>query len=61
MRTIANEIPEEIERETEAIRSRFADPQTLTFSVAVTFLIPEKIAYGKMRGKKHGQIAHYWL
>lgn len=44
MRTRANEIPEEIKRETEAIRARFADPQARMFPVAVTFLIPEKMA-----------------
>lgn len=47
MRTRANEIPEEIKRETEAIQARFADPQARMFPVAVTFLIPEKMAGGK--------------
>jgi superfamily II DNA/RNA helicase len=37
-------IPEEIERETEAIRARYADPTPRLFPVAVTYLIPEKIA-----------------
>jgi hypothetical protein len=47
MRARANEIPEEIKRETEAIRARFADPQARMFPVAVTFLVPEKLAGGK--------------
>ncbi len=44
MRTRAKEIPEEIARETSAIRARFADPQARMFPVAVTFLVPESIA-----------------
>jgi nucleoid DNA-binding protein len=36
-------IPEEIERETEAIRQRYAAPQPRLFPVAITFLIPEGI------------------
>jgi hypothetical protein len=44
MRTRANEIPEEIKRETEAIRARFANPHARMFPVAVTFLVPEKMA-----------------
>lgn len=46
MRARAKEIPEEIKRETEAIRARFADPQARMFPVAVTFLVPEKMAGG---------------
>ena len=46
MRARAKEIPEEIKRETEAIKSRFADPQARMFPVAVTFLIPESMAGG---------------
>ncbi len=42
MRTRAKEIPEEIERETKAIKARFANPQARMFPVAVTFLVPEK-------------------
>ncbi|OJV90352.1 MAG: helicase [Chloroflexi bacterium 54-19] len=38
----AEQIPEEIEQETEAIRHRFADPQLRLFPVAVTYLVPEK-------------------
>jgi superfamily II DNA or RNA helicase len=47
MRKRASEIPEEIKRETLAIRARFADPQPRMFPVAVTFLVPEKMAGGK--------------
>lgn len=46
MRTRVKEIPDEIIRETEAIRARFVDPQARMFPVAVTFLIPEKMAGG---------------
>jgi SNF2 family DNA or RNA helicase len=38
------EIPKEIECETEAIKARFADPQPRMFPVAVTFLVPQKMA-----------------
>lgn len=44
MHARAKEIPGEIERETDAIRARFADPQARMFPVAVTFLVPEKLA-----------------
>lgn len=37
-------IPDEIERETAQIKKRFADPEPRMFPVAVTFLIPEKLA-----------------
>ena len=40
------EIPAEIERETEAVRRRFADPQPRMFPVAVTFLVPDRLARG---------------
>lgn len=40
----AKEIPAEIERETEAIKARFADPQARMFPVAVTFLVPERLS-----------------
>lgn len=43
MRSRVREIPEEIRRETAAIRSRFADPQARMFPVAVTFLVPERM------------------
>lgn len=42
-------IPEEIERETNAIRARYADPTPRLFPVAVTYLIPEKIAREEAR------------
>jgi len=44
MRARVKEIPDEIRHETEAIRERFADPQARMFPVAVTFLVPEKMA-----------------
>ncbi len=44
MRARVKEIPEEIKRETEAIQARFASPQARMFPVAVTFLVPEKMA-----------------
>lgn len=43
MRARAKEIPGEIERETAAIKARFAKPQARMFPVAVTFFVPEKI------------------
>ena len=39
------EIPGEIERETEAVKARYADPQPRMFPVAVTFLVPEKYGF----------------
>lgn len=36
------EIPDEIEREKETVRKRFADPQTRLFPVAITFLVPRR-------------------
>ena len=44
LRTRAEEIPEEIRRETAAVRARFADPEPRMFPVAVTFLVPEKLS-----------------
>lgn len=44
MRSRAKEIPDEIERETAAIKARFAGPQARMFPVAVSFLVPEKMA-----------------
>ena len=38
------EIPEEIEREVAALQKRYADPQPRMFPVAVTFLVPERMA-----------------
>ena len=43
MRARVREIPVEIERETAAIRARFADPQARMFPVAVTFLVPASL------------------
>jgi hypothetical protein len=43
MRKRLQEIPEEIKRETESIKARFANPQARMFPVAVTFLIPERM------------------
>jgi hypothetical protein len=40
------EIPGEIERETEAVKARYANPQPRMFPVAVTFLVPERMARG---------------
>jgi len=37
-------VPEEIERETAAVRARFASPQPRLFPVAVTYLVPESLA-----------------
>jgi superfamily II DNA or RNA helicase len=37
-------IPEDIERETEAIRRRYADPEPRLFPAAVTFLVPDSSA-----------------
>ena len=39
-------IPAEIERETTAIKSRYADPQPRMFPVAVTFLVPDRMRKG---------------
>ena len=38
------QIPGEIEKEFAAIEARYADPQPRLFPVAVTFLVPEKLA-----------------
>ncbi|HJZ60183.1 MAG TPA: DISARM system SNF2-like helicase DrmD [Gemmataceae bacterium] len=38
------EIPAEIERETAAVKARYANPQPRMFPVAVTFLVPERLA-----------------
>ncbi len=44
LRNRVKQIPDEIKRETEAIRARYLDPQARMFPVAVTFLVPEKLA-----------------
>ncbi len=46
LRRRLEEIPKETERETEAIRARFADPQPRMFPVAVTFLVPRRLLPG---------------
>jgi SNF2 family DNA or RNA helicase len=46
LRTRVKAIPDEIKRETAAIRSRYAGPQPRMFPVAVTFLVPEKMRKG---------------
>ena len=46
LRTRLRAIPEEIERETAAVRARFADPQPRMFPVAVTLLVPERLSRG---------------
>ena len=46
LRARSKAIPDEIERETAAIKSRYADPQPRMFPVAVTFLVPERMAKG---------------
>jgi hypothetical protein len=46
LRARVRAIPEEIEKETAAIRARFADPEPRMFPVAVTFLVPERMARG---------------
>jgi hypothetical protein len=46
LRARVREIPAEIERETAGIQARFADPQPRMFPVAVTFLVPERMARG---------------
>ena len=46
LRARSKGIPAEIERETAAIKSRFADPQPRMFPVAVMFLVPERMRRG---------------
>jgi len=46
LRARVREIPGEIEREAAAIKARFAEPQPRMFPVAVTFLVPERLARG---------------
>jgi hypothetical protein len=45
LRERAERIPAEIIAETAAIRARFADPQPRLFPLAVTFLVPERLAH----------------
>jgi len=42
LRRRLKEIPEEIQRESDHIRSRFANPSARLFPVAVTWLIPRR-------------------
>lgn len=44
LRRRLEEIPAEIERETEAIRRRYSNPRPLLFPLAVTILFPKKMA-----------------
>jgi len=50
LRRRLGEIPEEIQRETDHIRSRFANPSARLFPVAVTWLIPRKAVLEITRG-----------
>ena len=43
LRSRLEQIPMEIEEETRLIRSRFADPQSRLFPLAVMYLVPEKL------------------
>jgi hypothetical protein len=51
LRRRLGEIPEEIQRETDHIRSRFATPSARLFPVAVTWLIPRRAVLEITRGK----------
>jgi superfamily II DNA or RNA helicase len=44
LRARVKQIPEEIDKETAAVRARFDDPQPRLFPVAVTYLVPMKLA-----------------
>jgi Helicase conserved C-terminal domain len=44
LRRRLHEIPKEIDKETAEIMARFADPQPRMFPVAVTFLVPDRLA-----------------
>ncbi len=46
LRDRSKAIPAEIERETQAIRDRYANPQPRMFPVAVTFLVPQRMRKG---------------
>jgi superfamily II DNA or RNA helicase len=49
LRRRLNEIPGEIERETEHLRSRFRNPSARLFPVAITYLVPQR-AVAELRG-----------
>jgi SNF2 family DNA or RNA helicase len=44
LRLRLKQIPDELEKEIEAVNRRYADPQPRLFPVAVTFLVPERYA-----------------
>ena len=46
LKTRLSQIPDEIKQETAAIRARFADPTPRLFPLAITYLVPQKIARG---------------
>jgi len=46
LRARVRAIPEEIDGEVETIHARFADPQPRMFPVAVTYLVPQRLAKG---------------
>ncbi len=50
LRARVQAIPGELQREIEAIRERFADPQPRLFPVAISYLVPERHA-----GRKGGR------
>ena len=41
----ANQIDDEIRQEVERVQKRFADPQPRLFPVAITYLVPERLAH----------------
>jgi len=45
LRIRLEQIPAEIEQEAEAIRARYVDPTPRLFPVAITYLVPEKLAH----------------
>lgn len=46
LRSRLSDIPAEVERETEAIQARFANRKEHLFPVAVTWLVPQRLAKG---------------
>ncbi len=57
LRRRLQEIPGEIKKETDAIRARFADPRPRMFPVAVTFLVPARLAKGGCRWERRSDFA----
>jgi superfamily II DNA or RNA helicase len=49
LRARAKSVPQEIEREEQAIRARYADPKTWMFPAAVTFLVPRRLSEHGLR------------